>query len=435
YGISPGGLASQSYSGAIFFDMDWYMMPALLPFYPSHAANILRFRYNSLEESKNIAKSFGYNGSMFAWTASYFGRPQGCCDGKGGWENCIEQHITGDVAVAVQMYYYATKDKLWLENIGWPLLRDIARFWSSRITKTNNITYSINGVMPVDEWCDNTQSKCGDIGVNNAIQTNAVAVVSLIFATEVGNMFGFDVDPEWIQTAKKLKLNFNSTTQTHIQWDNAVPPSSPHTYVCPEDVLYLTYPMNFNVTPEIIRNDAETFIPITCQENAGMTGPIHSIVWLMLNETLKAEGEFNRSLQACTYGEFHVRNEVDIHEDIIGGHGFNTHFLTGDGGFIQVVMMGYAGLRYDEKSLLFNPLPGIITPATKSIRLRNILVQGTYSFDYTIDESAVHFICSNLYENILCITDNDNNQWKITSNELSLKFQDIQLPIRIDLCN
>ncbi|CAF1535077.1 unnamed protein product, partial [Adineta steineri] len=435
YGISPGGLASQSYSGAIFFDMDWYMMPALLPFYPSHAANILRFRYNSLEESNNIAKIFGYNGSMFAWTASYFGRPQGCCDGKGGWENCIEQHITGDVAVAVQMYYYATRDKLWLQNIGWPLLRDIARFWSSRITKTNNITYSINGIMPVDEWCDNTQSKCGDIGVNNAIQTNAVAVVSLIFATEVGNMFGFDVDPEWIQTAKKLKINFNSTTQTHIQWDNAVAPSSPHTYVCPEDVLYLTYPMNFNVTPEIIRNDAETFIPITCQENAGMTGPIHSIVWLMLNETLKAEGEFNRSLQACTYGEFHVRNEVDIHEDIIGGHGFNTHFLTGDGGFIQAVMMGYAGLRYDEKSLLFNPLPGVVTPATKNIRLRNILVQGTYSFDYTIDESAVHFICSNLYENILCITDNDNNQWKITSNELSLKFQDIQLPIRVDLCN
>ncbi|CAF1534955.1 unnamed protein product, partial [Adineta steineri] len=435
YGISPGGLASQSYSGAIFFDMDWYMMPALLPFYPSHAANILRFRYNSLEESNNIAKIFGYNGSMFAWTASYFGRPQGCCDGKGGWENCIEQHITGDVAVAVQMYYYATKDKLWLQNIGWPLLRDIARFWSSRITKTNNITYSIDGIMPVDEWCDNTQSKCGDVGVNNAIQTNAVAVVSLIFATEVGNMFGFDVDPEWIQTAKKLKINFNSTTQTHIQWDNAVAPSSPHTYVCPEDVLYLTYPMNFNVTPEIIRNDAETFIPITCQENAGMTAPIHSIVWLQLNETLKAEGEFNRSLQACTYGEFHVRNEVDIHEDIIGGHGFNTHFLTGDGGFIQAVMMGYAGLRYDDKSLLFNPLPGIITPATKSIRLRNILIQRTYPFDYTIDESAVHFICSNLYENILCITDNDNNQWKITSNELSLKFQDIQLPIRIDLCN
>ena len=44
-------------------------MPALLPFYPSRAANILRYRYNSLDESNKIARVFGYNGSMFAWTA------------------------------------------------------------------------------------------------------------------------------------------------------------------------------------------------------------------------------------------------------------------------------------------------------------------------------------------------------------------------------
>jgi trehalose/maltose hydrolase-like predicted phosphorylase len=118
------------------------------------------------------------------------------------------------------MYYYATKDKLWLENIGWPLLRDIARFWASRAKKLDDHTYSIDKVMPVDEWCDNDETKCGDIGVDNAIQTNAVAVVSLEFAKEVGEMFHFDVDPKWEIIAKRLKINFNSTTQTHIQWDN-----------------------------------------------------------------------------------------------------------------------------------------------------------------------------------------------------------------------
>jgi hypothetical protein len=227
--------------------------------------------------------------------------------------------------------------------------------------------------------------------------------------------------------------------------------------------------MNFNVTPEITRNDAETFIPITCQENAGMTGPIHAIVWLMLNEPSKAEREFNRSLQACTYGEFNVRNEVCIFDvkyiikliyssrlifmqisledmdlskkTIEYIHFFNhsilsssTHFLTGDGGFIQSIMMGYAGLRYDEQSLLFNPLPGVLTPATKNIRLRNLLVRGMYPFDYTIDQFALHFICSDTYENLLCITDNRDQEWKITSNQLTLNFHDIHLPIRVDLC-
>ncbi len=48
------------------------MMPAMLPFYPTYAANILQYRYNSLNESYKIANTFGYNGSMFAWTAYVF---------------------------------------------------------------------------------------------------------------------------------------------------------------------------------------------------------------------------------------------------------------------------------------------------------------------------------------------------------------------------
>ena len=70
----------------------------------------------------------------------------------------------------------------------------------------------------------------------------------------------------------------------------------------------------------------------------------------------------------------------------------STHFLTGDGGFIQSVMMGYGGLRYDDKSLLLNPTPGLLTPSTNSIRLRNLLVQGTYPFDYTVDQTSMNFI-------------------------------------------
>ncbi len=114
---------------------------------------------------------------------------------------------------------------------------------------------------------------------------------------------------------------------------------------------------------------------------------------------------------------------------------FSTHFLTGDGGFIQSVMMGYAGLRYDEKSLLFQPLPGVLTPSTESIRLRNLLVRGTYAFDYTIDQTSMLFITSDIYTNLLCATDNESNQWKITTMPLILTFENIQLPIRVDLCD
>lgn len=98
-------------------------------------------------------------------------------------------------------------------------------------------------------------------------------------------------------------------------------------------------------------------------------------------------------------------------------------------------MMGYAGLRFDENGLLFNPLPGTLTPATKSMRLRNLLIRGAYPVDYTVDVSSVHFFTSTQYSNILCVTDHSGKQWKITSDGLTLNFEDIHLPIRIDQCS
>lgn len=113
----------------------------------------------------------------------------------------------------------------------------------------------------------------------------------------------------------------------------------------------------------------------------------------------------------------------------------STHFLTGDGGFIQAVMMGYAGLRYDAQSLLFQPQPGLLTAETESIRLRNVLVRGTYPFEYTIDRTSMNFLAFDPYQNLLCITDNQGHQWKITNTSVKLSFQTVNLPVRVDLCN
>ena len=98
-------------------------------------------------------------------------------------------------------------------------------------------------------------------------------------------------------------------------------------------------------------------------------------------------------------------------------------------------MMGYAGLRFDEDGIFFAPLPGVLTPASKAIHLRQLLIRGTYPFDYTLDSIGVHFVTSNLYSNILCVTDQLQYQWKINSIPLDLEFEQISLPLRVDLCS
>jgi len=45
--------------------------------------------------------------------------------GKGGFELCLEQHITPDVGFAMQQYYRWSGDNDWLKEIGYPIAKGI----------------------------------------------------------------------------------------------------------------------------------------------------------------------------------------------------------------------------------------------------------------------------------------------------------------------
>ena len=368
-GVSPGGAATQNYQGAVFMDMDFWMQPPLYFLQPKFCQSLLEYRYLSLNTSLGIASVFGYNGSMFAWTAAYLGRPFGCCDGKGGYENCLEQHVTGDIGFSVWQFYQSQRNMTWLRTRGWPLIKGIAEFYMSRVEPKPSLSYdgkySINGVLPIDEWCVDSGCGCEQPGVDNDAQMNGVGIASLVAASKIANILGLasDLTKLWEKVGTNLVLSMNTTASGeshHNQFDSKKCPGgwggshySPSHTVCPEDVLMLSYPLGdfLNISSNITRADAQLFVPITCKENAGMTTPIHAIVWLSLGETVRAQAELNRSLHAACYGPFHVRNEIDKHADIVGGHYDNSHFLTGDGGFLQAILNGYGGLRIVEKGL------------------------------------------------------------------------------------
>ena len=58
------------------------------------------------------ASVFGWKGAQFPWCTVSFGRSSGCCSGSGGFELCLEQHITPDVGFAMQQFYRWTGDKV-----------------------------------------------------------------------------------------------------------------------------------------------------------------------------------------------------------------------------------------------------------------------------------------------------------------------------------
>ena len=379
--VSPGGLGTANYQGAIFMDAEWWVMPSLLLMHPNIAASMLQYRFESLPVMRRLATLFGYGaygGAMAAWTAAHDGHPFGCCSGPGGeYEDCLEHHVTGDIAFAAWQFYSATHNDTWLATVGAPLLSALADFHLARVTPAPPSSgtavaaeYHVRGVLPVDEWCVDSGCGCETPGVDDDAQMNAVTRASLLLAARAAAALHNESARSalWLAVGSGVSPLFNTTDNHHDQFTSPSCPSGwggthygeRHT-VCPEDVLLLTYPLGpfLNVTADVSRRDAELFAPLTCRENAGMTTPIHTIVWLALGNVTAAQAAFNRSLHAAAYGPFHVRNEVDRHPDVIGASFDNTHFVTGDGGFLQALLNGWGGLRIvdDGLQLLSPTLP------------------------------------------------------------------------------
>eukprot|EP01084_Bolivina_argentea_P087940 158765_1 len=374
-GASPGGVATGMYKGAIFFDMDWYLTPAFLLLHPNLSNSLLKYRYNSINTSLKIAQIFGYNGTMYPFPSTYNGYAVGCCNGTDGSKvNCYEQHLTGDIGIVTWYYYLLTTNITWLKLIGYPILSGISDWVISRVTplpniNDNGIKYNINSLIPVDEWCDGSGCGCSHHEIQNDAQMNAVCKLTLkytVLAAKILNISNKNI-ALYQKVYENIAILFNDTYNRHNQFNSSECPNGfggshytgAHT-VCPEDILYLSYPLNpydLNISLTVIKNDYDFFVPRTCEANAGMTTPIHTIVQTMLisdgiGDINMMEHEFNRSMYGACYGSYNVRNEIDKHPNIlVHNDKNNTHFLTGDGGFIQQFIYGFSGIKIVENGL------------------------------------------------------------------------------------
>lgn len=138
-------------------------------------------------------------------------RSRGLHTGKGGFEDCIEQHITPDVAFFLQQIFRATGDVEWLEKEAWPVIQGIAEWVASRVVAGTGGAYHLRGVMPIDEWCDQA-SGCANPGVDDDPQMNGMCIAALRWAIEAAELIGKGPTPNtWGEIAAGLVLPYNAS--------------------------------------------------------------------------------------------------------------------------------------------------------------------------------------------------------------------------------
>ena len=180
-GIAAKGLTGEGYKGHSFWDTEIFILPYFVLTRPEDARNLLKYRWMGLYGARKKAAENGFEGAMYPWEAAWFDDGEvtplwGAADIVTGEQipiltGLIEQHITADVAFGVDLYFAATGDQAFMDDFGYEILIDTARFWASRLTwDEERQAYVILDVIGPDEYKDH---------VDNNAYTNYMAAHNL----------------------------------------------------------------------------------------------------------------------------------------------------------------------------------------------------------------------------------------------------------------
>lgn len=162
-GVGAKGLTGEGYKGHSFWDTEIFILPYFILTQPDAARSLLEYRYKGLYGARRKAKENGFTGAMYPWEAAWVDDGEvtplwGAADVVTGkpmkiLSGLIEQHITADVAFAVEQYFDVTEDQDFMDRYGYEMLIDTGRFWASRVTwDEKKGKYVILDVMGPDEY-------------------------------------------------------------------------------------------------------------------------------------------------------------------------------------------------------------------------------------------------------------------------------------------
>lgn len=324
--IAPMGLStSTGYNGHIFWDSEIWMFPPLLVLNNEIARSMVDYRTDRLDKAIQRAKMFGYKGAMFPWESDASGEeatPTWCLTGT------FEHHITADIAIAFWDYYRVTKNTDWLKNEGYYMIKNVADFWTSRVTDNNDGTYSIINVIGANEYAPNVD--------DNAF-TNGAAKTALIIAEKAAKILGEKPNPNWTKVANGIVFeNKKGVTLEHSKYNGEM--------IKQADVNLLSYPLNVITDKEQIERDLIYYqSKIDTVHGPAMGYSILSVLNSEMGNEKVAYELFRKSYIPNRREPFGVLSESPASN--------NPYFATGAGGMLQAVINGFLGLRVTDKGI------------------------------------------------------------------------------------
>lgn len=344
YSPSPMGLSGLGYNGHVFWDTEIWMFPALLVLHPDMAKSMVEYRYDRLKEAKHNAFAHGFKGAMYPWESAATGNEETPVWALSG---PFEHHITADVAIAAWNYFAVSQDTAWLREKGFPVIKECADFWVSRVERNGPGNFDIKNVVAADEWAENVD--------NNAF-TNAAAKANLQYAILAADILGLRPDTGWAVVEKNipiLKMK-NGVTAEYEGYDGRL--------IKQADVNLLAYPLKEITDTARIAKDLAYYEGRIGEGSPAMTHAIFVVLHARLQQPQKAWQAFQKAYLPNKRPPFGVIAET--------AEGNNPYFATGAGGYLQSVLMGFGGLDITPSGIV--QVPSSLPPGWKSLTLTGI---------------------------------------------------------------
>jgi trehalose/maltose hydrolase-like predicted phosphorylase len=370
--VSPVGLTSDNYAGLVFWDADTWIFPGLLAFHPDLARTVVEYRYRTMPAARANAARLGYKGLFYSWTSGGDGDLSTECHSVAPDHCRMQNHLQSDVSLAAWQYFLVTGDTAWLRGRGWPLLKGIAEFWTSRATANSDGSYSIKHVAGPDEYSND---------VDDGVFTNAGAAVALRNAAHAARLLGEPVPEQWTGIAERLRIPYDDKAGVYLQYagyDGTKP-------IKQADTVLLIHPLEWPMDRARKARTLDYYARRSDPDGPAMTDSVHAVAAAGIGEPgcvtytylLRAYQPFARAPYAL-FAE--SRGEKAGASDPLAGRPAQD-FLTGKGGFLQTFTHGLAGLRWRADGIRLDPL--LPPQLRQGVTLRGLSWQGR-TFDVTV---------------------------------------------------
>lgn len=180
----------------------------------------------------------------------------------------------------------------------------------------------------------------------------------------------YPLNTNWSSIAKRITLLYDRQLDYNPQYDGY----NLRETIKQADAVLLGYPLYYaNIQASTRRNNLNLYTNVTRANGPAMTWSMHMIGYLEVDTASATEQKFHRTYVPYVRKPFFVWNE---NADGVGDGASN--FITGAGGFLQLIMYGYAGIHINVDSLTIEK--PLLPPNTTKLKLNGLYNSVLMSF-------------------------------------------------------